>query len=136
MEDEPEMSATPEIQDAVVSVVEATDSITALELVGEFDLNAVPTLLENAERALGEGRDLIVNLSDATFIDSSIVHTLFEANESARSAGRVLVLQFGTHAAVERVLSITGADTHLVTASTRLRAIELVEQLGAQAPAA
>jgi anti-sigma B factor antagonist len=112
--------------------VDATDGIVALDLEGEFDIDGAPGLLDHVERVLAAGKDLIVNLSGATFIDSSIVHTLFQAAEDAKRAGRVFVLQFGTHAAVERVLSITGADKHLDTAPTRQEAVELVEQLGAE----
>src|SRR5436309_11356192 len=116
------VSAAPEIAQPVLRVVEATDGIVALDLEGEFDIDSAPTILEHAKDVLAAGKNLIVNLSGATFIDSSVVHALFKADEGAKSAGRVFVLQFGTHAAVERVLSITGADRHLATAPTRAKA--------------
>ena len=112
----------------VVTVVDASDDTIALELDGEFDMDAAPELLEHAERALQAGKNLIVNLSDATFIDFMIVHTLFRAEERAAGAGRVLILQFGTDAAVERVLSITGADARLETAPTREQALERIRE--------
>jgi len=121
------VSTTPEIGAPVIHVTEPTDSVTALDLEGEFDVDAAPGIVEHTGRVLREGRHLIVNLSGATFIDSSIVHALFKADEAAKSADRMFVLQFGTHAAVEKVLSITGADEHLETAPTRERAIELIE---------
>jgi hypothetical protein len=37
-------------------------------------------------------------------------------------------LQFGTHAIVERVLSITEAEQKFVTAPSRAEAIRLIEQ--------
>ena len=128
------MSTAWEVDAPVIHVVEASAAVTALDLEGEFDIDAAPGIVEHAERVLGAGKHLIVNLSGATFIDSSIVHALFTANEAAESAGRVFVLQFGTHAAVEKVLSITGADKHLPIAPTREQALELIEQRVAQAP--
>ena len=88
------------------SIIES--GIVALDLEGEFDIDTAPTILEHAKDVLAAGKNLIVNLSGATFIDSSVVQALFKADEGAKSAGRVFVLQFGTHAAVERVLSIVG----------------------------
>lgn len=111
----------------VIQVVDATDEIVALDLEGEFDISAAPEVTEHAQRALGAGKHLIVNISDVTFIDSSMLHVLFAAEAAAQKAGRAFVLQFGTHAAVERVLEVTGADKALPTAPTRSAAIELVE---------
>ena len=113
---------------SLIHVVDVTDTITALDLEGEFDLNAAPSLVEHAQRVLDSGKNLILNLSDATFIDSSIVHALFRVDAAARADGREFVLQFGTHPGVERVLSLTGAAANLVTATTRSEAIELVEK--------
>jgi len=122
------MTTASEIEQPVVRMVDATDGIVALDLEGEFDIDSAPTILEHANEVLAAGKNLIVNLSGATFIDSSVVHALFKADEGAKGAGRVFVLQFGTHAAVERVLSITGADRTLRTAKTRNAAIELIRQ--------
>ena len=122
--------ATPseaEAPDPVVHVIDATDEIVALDLEGEFDISASPQVAEHANRALDAGKHLIINLSDVTFIDSSMVHVLFTADAAAQKLDRTFVLQFGTHASVERVLQITGTDRALRTAPTRAKAIELVE---------
>jgi len=120
------MTTSPEAAAPVIQVIEATDEIVALDLEGEFDISAAPELTAYAERVLAAGKDLIVNLSDVTFIDSSIIHALFAAEGQARKAGRTFVLQFGTHAAVERVLEITGTDKALPNAPTREGAIGLI----------
>ncbi len=118
------MSAT--WQEPVIGTVDVTGAITAIDLKGEFDVANAPEVIEHAERVLEAGRHLIMNLSDATFIDSAIVHALFRVNETAGSKGRQCVLQFGTHPGVERVLSMTGADKKLACASTRREAIDLI----------
>jgi anti-anti-sigma factor len=122
------MAALPESPPPVIHVVDATEEIAAVELEGEFDISAAPEVEEQATRALQAGKHLIVNLSGVTFIDSSMIHALFAANAAARKAGRRFVLQFGTHASVERVLAITGTDNALPTAPTRAAAIELIER--------
>jgi anti-anti-sigma factor len=122
------MSTDVDVYLPTVTVVDATDTIIALDLQGEFDFNDADTIADHARRALESHRHLIVNLSDVTFIDSSIVHALFKAQAAAEDAGRRFVLQFGTHAIVERVLSITEADTKFVTAPSRSEAIRLIEQ--------
>ena len=123
------MTTLPEAEAPVIQVVDAAEDITALDLEGEFDIAATPAIMAEVEKALGAGKHLIVNLNDAAFIDSSTVHALFKADAGARKAGRRFVLQFGTHAAVERVLAITGAEQTLQTAPTREAAVELVREL-------
>ena len=113
-----------------IHVVDVAPDIVALDLEGELDMAVAPAIFEKAEEAIDAGKHLIVNLSDATFIDSSTVHTLFMAQAAATNAGRSLVLQFGTQAGVERVLEITGAEEHVPTAGTREAAVELVRMTG------
>jgi len=83
----------------VIDIVKATDEITAIDLKGDFDIASAPELVEHARRLLDSGQHVIMNLSDATFIDSSIVHALFTANEIANGKGEQCVLQVGTHPA-------------------------------------
>lgn len=123
-----EVSIMQDTHSPIIHLVDATQTIVALDLEGEFDIVTAPDLIDHAERALAAGKDLIINLTDATFIDSSILHALFDADTAAKAAGRGFVLQFGTHAAVERVLSVTGTDKKLATAPTRAQAIALIEQ--------
>jgi anti-sigma B factor antagonist len=121
--------ATWENEGGVIHLVDVTKTTTALDLEGEFDLIGAPVLMGHAQRLFDDGRNVIINLSDATFIDSSIVNALFEADAAAKRADRLLVLQFGTHPGVERVLSITEADRRLRAAKTRDEASQLIDKL-------
>jgi anti-sigma B factor antagonist len=123
---EVEVSATT--QEPVIDVVQATGTITAIDLKGEFDFANASELLEHVRRALDSGQHVIVNLSDATFIDSAIVHALFTAGELASAGNRQCVLQVGTHPGVERVLSLTGTDKALTRASGRREAVDRIDQ--------
>jgi anti-anti-sigma factor len=113
-----------------IQTTDVTGRIAALDLEGEFDLTAESAIVQHAERALAAGKHLILNLSGATFIDSSTIHALFAADAAARKAGRALVLQFGSHASVARVLAITGADQALPIRPTLEQAIELIDSGG------
>lgn len=110
----------------VITVVDATDEIVAIDLEGEFDLNETADLTEAAKRALGRGKHLIVNLSETTFIDSSVIRALFNIDRLAKSHQRMLALQLATAPSVERVLAITHASEQLTIAPTRAEAIELI----------
>jgi len=88
----------------VVRVVPETDEIVAVCLEGDFDLGNAPALGTEVGRALENGNDLILDLSQATFIDSSVVHVLVNASRAAIGSKRAVVLQLGTAPIVERVL--------------------------------
>lgn len=109
-----------------VVVVEEEPAVTALELDGEFDVGSVEQLAEHVEGVLGAGRDLIIDLSRARFIDSSVIHLLFRTSADARTRGRKLVLQLGTARGVERLIEITGVEREIPCASTRRGALELL----------
>jgi anti-sigma B factor antagonist len=111
-----------------IRVVQATDVITALDLEGEFDISTAPKLTEHAERVLADGKHLIINLRDSTFIDSSIIHALFAADAAAKGRGSFLVLELGTQAIVERVIRLTGADRQIATVPTRAEAVRFIDK--------
>ena len=112
-----------------IRVVDATDTITTLELEGEFDAFLAPEMSEQAGRVLDQGKHLIIDLSETVFIDSSVIHALFKVNAAAQAQGRYVILQLGTATAVERVITITATDSRLLTAeSTKTAAIKLIAE--------
>jgi anti-anti-sigma factor len=116
----------PDVVAANIRVVRATDTTTALAVEGECDLTTAPGLSDIAQRVIAEGRNLIIDLSDVSFLDASTVRALLDADVAAQQRGCELVVQLGRATFVERVLSITGADRKLVTAATRGAAMALV----------
>jgi anti-sigma B factor antagonist len=119
--------------DARVQVTQETEGIVAISLEGEFDLANSTLIREQAERALDDQNHLIINLSQATFIDSSTIHTLVQTHNGAVERGQVVVLQLATATAVERVLEIAGIVQHLPRAGTRSEAVETIHQLAVTA---
>jgi anti-sigma B factor antagonist len=129
---EVDMSAT--WQESTIQPVQVAGSITVVELTGEFDVSNARHVIDHAQRVLDTGRGLIVDLSEATFIDSAIVHALFAVNEAAGSKGRQFVLQVGSQPAVERILSITKLDRSLACAPSRDEAIALINRRSSRTP--
>lgn len=120
------MTTTPQYGEPVIHEVEVTEGIVALDLEGEFDVAAVSLLDDHVRKVVDAERHLIVNVSNVTFIDSATVSALFSADDAVRAKGREFVLQFGTHAAVERVFLIIGVERRVRTAPNRARAVECI----------
>lgn len=111
-------------------VVPETDEIVALCVEGEFDMANAPRIVEESERVLTNDKHLILDLSQATFIDSSVINALFVARKQANARGRLAVLQLGTAAIVELVLKISGIEHVLPRVHTRAEAIATIHQFG------
>jgi anti-anti-sigma factor len=117
-----------------LEVFAETDEIAVLCLEGEFDLANAPQIIERGERLLADDKQLILDLSDATFIDASVIDALSRLGAHASKNGRTVVLQLGTAPIVERVIRICNIDRVLPRAHTRPEAIDMIRQL--QRPAA
>ena len=112
----------------VVRVVPETDEIVAVCLEGDFDLGNAPALGTEVGRALENGNDLILDLSQATFIDSSVVHVLVNASRAAIGSKRAVVLQLGTAPIVERVLESAEIERVLPRVHERREAVRIIQE--------
>ena len=92
----------------VVRVVRSAPAVDVLELAGDHDMVSAPQLAMALEQSLGEGRGIVADLREATFIDSSVTHLLFDADSALAGQGKQLVLQINTASIVRRALQITG----------------------------
>jgi anti-sigma B factor antagonist len=116
----------PEQRDGVIRVVAESPEIRAVSLAGEFDLSNAQALGDELDRALEGGNHLIVDLSEATFIDSSIINALVRAASAASARERAMVLQLGTAALVERVLGIAEIERVLPRTHDRQEALRII----------
>ena len=123
------MTAPPQNEPGELHVVAAADGIAALCLEGEFDLANAPQIIEEGKRLLAEDKQVILDLSEATFIDSSVIQALAHLGAEATKKGRIAVLQVGTPAIVERVIEISGIDRVIPRTQTRPEAINTIHQL-------
>jgi anti-sigma B factor antagonist len=119
------MSGTPRsarsIQDVVVS--SPAKGTAVVELRGEHDRVTAAEMRDLLQQLLLANSLLIVDVTDAQFVDSSFVHNLIRADQQARESKRLLVLQMGTDPGVKRVLEVTGLVQHLKCADSREEAL-------------
>lgn len=103
------MSDTPITQpiDAQV-VVDQHGQISIVRLIGEHDLSTQDQISGAIEAAIQGGRDVVVDLRCATFIDSSTLQALVAGARKASEAGRRLMLVIGEERAVVQVFELTG----------------------------
>ena len=70
-----------------------------------------------------EERNLVVDVSATTFLDSSVVNALYRVLAGQRDVGRRLVIQAATAATVLQALRITGLLDEVPLLETRNEAI-------------
>lgn len=76
---------------------------------GELDLATAPEMEAEILPALAQGRDVILDLSELTFMDSTGVRTIVTARQAATESGaRLLVVRPPSDSAVSRVIEISG----------------------------
>ena len=118
-------------QAETVCLVPEEDGIVALRMRGDIDLIIAPRLMEQADDALEQSNHVILDLSDATFVDSSAIHALLTVRAAASRRGCVTVLQIGPSTVIERALEITGIDRLIPRVGSRAEAVETIRQLAA-----
>ncbi len=114
------ISITLEEQDPAVAVV---------ALIGEHDAFSARRLESELAHLIDSGLRVVVDLREASFIDSATISALLGSRHDAEQAelGFTLVLDSEEHTQVNRILSITGLDstfavyrtTGLATAAAR-----------------
>jgi anti-sigma B factor antagonist len=95
--------------------LERTDAgLTVVSITGEHDLSTAPELRRRLRKLVGEGSAIVVDLSQATFVDSSILGVILDARRRADEDGSgFAVAQADGGEAVRRVLEITGLRERL-----------------------
>ena len=91
-----------------LQVVRSVPAVDVFEVAGDHDMASAPQLALALKQSLGEGRGIVVDLTETTFIDSSVIHVLFDTDSALAGQGKQLVLQINTASVVMRALQITG----------------------------
>ncbi|MFD8708639.1 STAS domain-containing protein [Kitasatospora sp. NPDC059648] len=79
---------------------------------GEIDLDTAPRLHRELSRALVEHQEVVLDLSQVTFMDCSGLGVLVRARDQADRSGRRLVLR-GVGRPVAQLLKLTGLACRL-----------------------
>jgi len=86
------------------------DGVHALVVMGELDISNVGELRDGAAQIPDVAPGVVVDLSDATFIDSATVGFLFELRKRLERRGQALQIVSPPGTAAERVLAMTSFD--------------------------
>jgi anti-sigma B factor antagonist len=103
--------------------------VTVLAVSGDADrfrTEAVTSAIESARR---EARDVIVDLTPATYIDSSMIAALVGVTEQGRRRGERIVVICASER-LRRSLQVKGLEPILRLAETREGAIEQIAARG------
>jgi len=106
----------------MVEIERLGDSLWVLELAGEHDLSTAPRIAAAFDRITETGTTVVVDLSEASFIDSTVIRTLLGSMER----GEDLLLVVPAPGAVSRALELTGVSTLLPVFETREAALRAV----------
>jgi anti-sigma B factor antagonist len=98
----------------------ADDPFTVITLPGESDAFTAPRVRSDLARALGGESPLVIDLSQATFIDSTIVGVLLEGLAQYEKLERPLLLLLPDDSApeVHRLFELTGLASLLPVVRT------------------
>jgi anti-sigma B factor antagonist len=109
--------------------VEPEGEIVVLVLHGEHDLSTAPEVRTAVDRAVGSGRDVIVDLSATEFIDSSILGVLvsgYRAVNGAAGADRTFAVVAAPGGPVTRLFDLVAISDLIHVYPTRAAALEAV----------
>jgi anti-anti-sigma factor len=108
-----------------VEELPSADGVATLVLSGELDMAAAPKVRERVDAAAGR-RALVIDLGDATFIDSAVLKELLRANaELARQDTRLVLASIAPP--VRRLLELTRTSALFDVAGDRHEAVRRFE---------
>jgi anti-anti-sigma factor len=109
-----------------IEVLYPSAGAAVVECTGEHDM----TTRDEVDRLFGllvaENDLVVIDVSQAQFIDSSFVNNVLKADRLARQKAKVLRLQTGTSPIVRRVLEISGILEKLDCVDSRDEALRPV----------
>ena len=117
-----------------IEVIYPSPGVAVVVCSGEHDM----TTREEVDRLFGllvaENELVVIDVSEARFIDSSFVNNVLKADRLARQQAKVLRLQIGTTPIVRRVLEISGIVDKLDCVDSRDEALRPVAAGGVAEP--
>jgi len=105
------------------------ESVRVIALRGDADRFRAETVSRAIQGAWGDGRTVVVDMSDTAFMDSSMLAALVAASDQARRRPESLVLVVRA-ARLKRSLEVKGLGGILTVADSREQALEIVERGG------
>jgi anti-anti-sigma factor len=94
-----------------------------VECKGEHDLTSRDEIGRLLSSLVARNELVVVDVSEATFIDSSFIHNVLKGNRLAVERGARFRLQHGTEPIVRRALEVSGILAQLENVTTRDEAL-------------
>lgn len=91
------------------SLLEVSADGERLVVVGEIDASTSRQLADHLDPLPGSSGEVVLDMSDVSFVDSSGLRVLIDAHQRADRAGRSLVIVEPSHV-VRRLLDISGLE--------------------------
>jgi anti-anti-sigma factor len=104
------------LDDLDVSIPRSGVAVVALK--GEHDLGTAAELRSLLETLVADNPLVLVDVTEAEFIDSSVIDNLIRTDRQARSADQRFILVAGTKPIVSAALRVSGLLDHLDCASS------------------
>jgi anti-anti-sigma factor len=106
-------------------VVERDHGVWVLTVRGEHDLTVAPSLRDRLEEVFARGSTVVVDLSQAEFVDSTVLAALVYGREQARAGGHSIALVLPPGGGpVRRLLELVRGTTLITTFASRAAAID------------
>ena len=101
---------------AQVTLEQLGEDIWVVSLLGEHDISMVDALRDRLAEAFTHDPRLIIDLAEATFVDSTVLGVLFAVANHAtgESAGETLALVVAPGSTVERTIALAGFTPPIV----------------------
>jgi anti-anti-sigma factor len=106
-----------------VSVTRPRSGAVVVECRGEHDVASKDQLGALVAELVSENDLVVIDVSDATFVDSSFLHLLVKADRLCRERGSILRVQHSTAPVVATALEVSGVLEALDVATTREEAL-------------
>src|SRR4051794_24897247 len=112
-----------ELRGVVVSKIGETTAV--VELTGEHDLATEEDIERLLVRLVAENQSLVIDVTNADYVDTSFLGSLLRADQLARAEGKRIFLQVGTTSPARRAFDLTLVLERLAHASNRRQALAL-----------
>ena len=117
------MSALYGSTETVPAVVHPRPGAVVIEFRGDQDLTTAEAVEKLLAGLISENDLIVVDVSEAEFIDSSFLHNLVKAQRLCEAEGKTMRLQHDTATVVRSALLSSGVLAVLDEASTREEAL-------------
>ena len=112
------MSGIPDVE-----VLRPRPGAAVVECKGEHDLTTSESLGQLLTAVLEENDLVVIDVSEAEFVDSSFLYSILKADRLSRPRGSRVRLQFGTASIVRKAFELSGILAQLDHVATREEAL-------------